>query len=441
MKFINRETQYPGRRQLIKVDEYNNQMVGEEPMLVNIVKDEGIVSVEGTSVDAENLNKGNWRDDDSLSFRQRSDDILPPAEAGETRMITKMNGEIWLIPPAGSGQPMKVANSVGTAIKVNGNAEAEIGFTSDPQTQITSVKNTAEIAGNTAVSAMGVANSRSVVNVNGIKADIDFTSDPQTQIDGKADQMPFNAVSQGLDNHIENTGNPHNVTKVQIGLGNADNTSDTDKPVSAAQQAAMNGKMDKVTGATTNGQFYCKEANGTQGMRDVSSNIVNGAVPIRRSDGHIAVPAIPSADTDAASKQYVDGLAITLIDTYVQNLTTGTSDVVRDASNNELGANYSKWVRINKFSDGTLEVAGGIVWSIDAGRNPTIQLVLPYGFAFVNTQYFAATTSENAGTAGSPALIPTVFNKTVNGFGCAVYGFNSGDRAQGITGYAKGRWK
>lgn len=35
------------------------------------------------------------------------------------------------------------------------------------------------------------------------------------------------------------TGNPHNVTKGQVGLGNANNTSDADKPVSAAQAAAI----------------------------------------------------------------------------------------------------------------------------------------------------------------------------------------------------------
>ena len=38
--------------------------------------------------------------------------------------------------------------------------------------------------------------------------------------------------------HIANTSNPHNVTKAQVGLGNVDNTSDVNKPVSTAQAAA-----------------------------------------------------------------------------------------------------------------------------------------------------------------------------------------------------------
>jgi len=44
-------------------------------------------------------------------------------------------------------------------------------------------------------------------------------------------------MHEDLDGHVNNTNNPHNVTKAQVGLGNADNTSDADKPVSTAQQA------------------------------------------------------------------------------------------------------------------------------------------------------------------------------------------------------------
>jgi len=41
-----------------------------------------------------------------------------------------------------------------------------------------------------------------------------------------------------IDSHIANTSNPHSVTKAQVGLGNADNTSDVNKPVSTLQAAA-----------------------------------------------------------------------------------------------------------------------------------------------------------------------------------------------------------
>lgn len=41
-------------------------------------------------------------------------------------------------------------------------------------------------------------------------------------------------------NHTTNKNNPHSVTKAQVGLGNVDNTSDSNKPVSAAQTTAIN---------------------------------------------------------------------------------------------------------------------------------------------------------------------------------------------------------
>lgn len=46
--------------------------------------------------------------------------------------------------------------------------------------------------------------------------------------------------------HLEDEDNPHNVTKSQVGLGNVDNTSDEDKPVSTAQQAALDDKAGAV---------------------------------------------------------------------------------------------------------------------------------------------------------------------------------------------------
>lgn len=39
--------------------------------------------------------------------------------------------------------------------------------------------------------------------------------------------------------HTSLTGNPHQVTKSQVGLGNVDNTSDLNKPISTATQAAL----------------------------------------------------------------------------------------------------------------------------------------------------------------------------------------------------------
>ena len=47
-----------------------------------------------------------------------------------------------------------------------------------------------------------------------------------------------------LTNHINNTNNPHDVTKIQVGLSNVDNTSDANKPISTASQTALDLKID-----------------------------------------------------------------------------------------------------------------------------------------------------------------------------------------------------
>lgn len=58
-------------------------------------------------------------------------------------------------------------------------------------------------------------------------------------------------VLASLNAHIADTANPHGVTKAQVGLGNVDNTSDADKPISTAQQTALDAKQDKLTFDTT----------------------------------------------------------------------------------------------------------------------------------------------------------------------------------------------
>ena len=60
------------------------------------------------------------------------------------------------------------------------------------------------------------------------------------------------------DAHIINKNNPHEVTKAQVGLGNVDNTSDLDKPISTATQTALNSKAD----ASSLGLQLVEDSNG-----------------------------------------------------------------------------------------------------------------------------------------------------------------------------------
>lgn len=85
------------------------------------------------------------------------------------------------------------------------------------------------------------------------------------------------ADTSALNAHTTNTSNPHAVTKAQVGLGNVDNTADTAKPVSTAQQTALNLKANIASPTFT---------------------------------GVVTVPT-PTNNTDAATKAYVDATAST----------------------------------------------------------------------------------------------------------------------------------
>lgn len=79
-----------------------------------------------------------------------------------------------------------------------------------------------------------------------------MSSSDKTKLDGLKDQAgitsDINAVQTNLETHINNKSNPHKVTKEQVGLGNVDNTSDANKPISNATQTALNGKFSATDG-------------------------------------------------------------------------------------------------------------------------------------------------------------------------------------------------
>lgn len=78
--------------------------------------------------------------------------------------------------------------------------------------------------------------------VNLVKKETDLSNyyDEQ-QIDAflLAINLSISDLSEGISTHINNTNNPHQVTKTQVGLGNVDNTSDLNKPISTATQQAI----------------------------------------------------------------------------------------------------------------------------------------------------------------------------------------------------------
>ena len=78
-------------------------------------------------------------------------------------------------------------------------------------------------------------------------ADVDKPVSTQTRKALNDINNSVTSVDEKLSNYMANTNNPHKVTKEQVGLGNVDNTSDINKPVSTAVRAAINTVDTKIT--------------------------------------------------------------------------------------------------------------------------------------------------------------------------------------------------
>lgn len=85
-------------------------------------------------------------------------------------------------------------------------------------------------------------------------------------------EAAINANKTAIDAHVAKQDNPHNVTAAQVGLGNVDNTSDADKPVSTAQQAALDLKQDKTDNTlATNSKTVVGAINEVKGVADAAA--------------------------------------------------------------------------------------------------------------------------------------------------------------------------
>lgn len=98
---------------------------------------------------------------------------------------------------------------------------------------------------------------------------VDNTSDLDKPVSNATQELVDNTKKEledlitsnegGLDNHIKDFNNPHKVTKDQVGLGNVDNTSDKDKPLSDAAKEAINEVKTLITSSRTDLSNHIKD--------------------------------------------------------------------------------------------------------------------------------------------------------------------------------------
>lgn len=103
----------------------------------------------------------------------------------------------------------------------------------------------------------------------------------------------ISAVQSNLTTHITNKQNPHSVTKAQVGLGNVDNTSDADKPVSTAVQTELD---KKTNSAITDIDF----ADSTADDAIMTVGLANGIIT---SEKNVTLPKASSTSAGIITSQ------------------------------------------------------------------------------------------------------------------------------------------
>ncbi|GBR77138.1 phage tail fiber protein [Candidatus Termititenax persephonae] len=82
------------------------------------------------------------------------------------------------------------------------------------------------------------------ITASGMRTALGTKEDVANKKDTVANSPTEYPSSKAVYAHTSRVDNPHGVTKAQVGLGSADDTSDLDKPVSTATQTALSAKQD-----------------------------------------------------------------------------------------------------------------------------------------------------------------------------------------------------
>lgn len=132
-------------------------------------------------------------------------------------------------------------------------------------------------------------------------------------------------ISNHLSGHISDTANPHGVTKEQLSLNNVDNTSDMNKPVSTAQQEALDAYYLQSTGYTD--RQIADLINGAPATLDTLGEIADAM-----SDNQDVVTALNTAIGTKANQDEMESLLDTKLDktgdTHNNEVTFSSSDML-----------------------------------------------------------------------------------------------------------------
>ena len=185
------------------------------------------------------------------------------------------------------------------------------------------------------------------------------------------------------------TGTVKGITKSMVGLGNVDNTSDVDKPLSTATAAALETKLDKVTGIA-----------GSSNKLAIARNINGVAFD---GSGDITITAAAEQLTGTALKSTITGSNLTSVGT-LNNLTV-TNPIVGSITGNAVTATTAG--NITATSNTTLTTLSNLT-SVGTLNNLTVTNPI---VGSITGNAVTATTAGNI-TATSNTTLTTLSNLT-----------------------------
>ncbi len=228
---------------------------------------------------------GTWGDilNDFLSRAHNNDGTLKDIgviadKANNTAVVHNVGDEVVDGVKTFSAAPVVPTPGSGTEAANKGYVDAQVGGGATPDATA-STKGKLQLAG-----------------------DLSGTADLPTVpgLAGKADASALTA-------HTSNTSNPHNVTKAQVGLSNVDNTSDANKPVSTAAQAAIDAKVaDAIADGTTSIAPSQNAVFDALTLKQNSLGFTAENVANKDTDGTLAANSDTKYPSQKATKAYVD---------------------------------------------------------------------------------------------------------------------------------------
>ena len=131
-----------------------------------------------------------------------------------------------------------------------------------------------------------------------------------------------------LTSHTSNTSNPHGVTKSQVGLGNVDNTSDANKPVSTAQANAIADAKKAGTDAQSNLTTHNTSLTAHNDIRELITGLTNRLNALADSDDTTLDQMSEIVAYIKNNKSLIDGVTTSKVNVsdIIDNLTTNVSN-------------------------------------------------------------------------------------------------------------------